>query len=156
MDEISLPRVHGLTPVREALATLRQSNTRAVVVVHNNEASLLLNRDLIYAALYDVQRCKDVRGAHPVATIDARTPGDIDATKLDNANRRFGMARHQVMNSLPTMVTVVTRHETLKQAIVASGVLCLCGGPRRHVFDSPPERNGVACPSGDGSTLECA
>jgi CBS domain-containing protein len=156
MDQISLPRVDGRTSVRDALAALRRSNARAVVVVDNNDASLLLNRDLIYAALYDVQHCKDVRGAHPVATIDVRTPGDIGPTNLDDANRRFGMQRHEMMNAAPAMVTVVTRTETLKQAIVALGALCLCGGPKRHVFDSPPERDGVACPSGDGSTLECA
>lgn len=152
MDRMTLPVVDGDASVERALAAMKKARARAIIVASEPVPMVCLNRDLVYAALYDVKRCAEVRGGHPVADVDVELPDDDVTRALDRAKRRFGM---RATGKGVKTATLATRHETLRRTIETATMICRCKGDSTHLFDAPPEQPDSDCPLGDGSVLEC-
>ena len=162
MEKIELPVVEQSTSVQRALDTMRERDKRAVVVApapslfRKAAARLFLNRDLVYAKLYGVERCADVRGGYAIALLDTDPGvGRRAESVLDKHRAHYAVVRTALENST---AIVTTRHEEEKRAIESAVRICVCtSGDPDHTLEErvPPPMDGQPCELMDGHRLEC-
>lgn len=171
MDAINLPLLNADETIEEALRTLRQSDTRALLVrFGEGKYRMLKNTDLLEAAAKAHETLEQVRTGtavpeiSPALAVEEEYDEEYDATGASAVD--LYITNSEIFESLldhfdsdygiivAKEAILVTRHEWQASAILNSGIVCACRTNRNHQETSPPVTDGDPCIHGDG-VYEC-
>jgi hypothetical protein len=155
VESLVLPFLTDEDTLDEALNRMMLTDSRAIVVEHfaPEQYSLYMNREVVSAWHSDVATCVDLQKfkgevipqLQPLtAAKAANSLKDLIEHQLDEIGARLGLPFPPRSGPNSTTV-VVTRNEYIRDEVRLAGKVCGCGGPSRHMEDSPPAADGAAC-----------